>query len=232
MLKCAVMKMKKILIVDGLGPFIREEKGMLSRSDFLILTTKSGREALEIHRREMADFILADLNSPELAGDELAKAVRGDPSLRRVSIVLVTSLKRADLERCARSGANDYLTRPVDPEKLMDKLARLIDVPRREKLRVLIKARLLGSMGQEPFFGTTCNISVSGLLLETEKVLAKADLISCSFFIPDAERVSANGEVVRVARQEGLFHYGVRFSEVQERDKKIIDTYVQMCAEP
>ncbi|MDA8387677.1 MAG: response regulator [Nitrospiraceae bacterium] len=224
--------MKKILIVDGLDPFIREEKDILSRNDFHIFTTKSGREALEIHRREMADFILADLNAPDLAGDELAKAVRLDPSLKRVSIVIVTSLKRADLERCACSGANDYITRPIDPEKLLGKVAHLIDVPRRGDLRVLIKARLIGSIGQEPFFGTTCNISVSGLLLETEKVLAKADLISCSFFIPDAERVSAKGEVVRVTRQEGIFHYGVRFVELPEWDTKIIETYVRRHMDP
>ena len=223
-------KMKKILIVDGLDLPIKEEKSVLSRKDVRILTTKSGREALEIHRREVADFILADLNAPDMPGDELAKAVRGDPMMKKVSIVLVSSLRKVDLERCANSGANDYITRPIAPEKLLEKVAHLIDIPMRGNLRVLIKARLIGSIGQEPFFGTTCDISVAGLLMETEKVLAKGDQIACSFFIPDTERVSAKGEVVRVARPESIFHYGVKFVELPARDKNNIEAYVQRCA--
>ncbi|MDA8086331.1 MAG: response regulator [Nitrospiraceae bacterium] len=218
--------MKKILIVDGLEPFIREEKNILSRLDFRVLTTKSGREALEIHRREKADFILIDLNTPDMAGDELARTVRLDPALKHVSIVIVSSMKKADLERCASSGANDYITRPIDSKKLLAKVSRLIDVPQRKDLRVLIKARLIGSVGQQPFFGTTCDISVSGLLLETEKVLAKSDLISCSFFIPETERVQAKAEIVRVCREEKMFHYGARFVEIPERDRKIVEDFI------
>ena len=225
------VKTKTILIVDAPDPFIRTDKCMLGRKDVRILAAKSGREALEIHRREMADFILADLNTPDLPGDELARAVRLDPVMKKVSIVLVSSLKRADLERCASSGANDYITRPIVPVKLLEKIARFIDIPMRSNLRVLVKARLIGSIGQQPFFGTTCNISIAGLLMETEKVLAKGDHIACSFFIPDVERVSAKGEVVRVARQEGTFHYGVQFIELSELDKEIIEAYVQRCAE-
>ncbi len=218
--------MKKILVVDGLEPFIKEEKNIFSRLDFHVMAAKSGREALEIHRREKADFILIDLNAPDMAGDELAMAVRRDPALKHVSIVIVSSLKKADLERCACSGANDYITRPIDPKKLLAKVSRLIDVPQRKDFRVLIKARLLGSVGQQPFFGTTCDISVSGLLLETEKVLAKADLIACAFFIPETERVSANAEIVRVSREERMFHYGARFIEMPERERQIIEAFV------
>ena len=225
--------MKKILIVDGSEPIIPEEKSstMLSRKDFQIFSAKSGREALETHRREKANLILADLDAPDMAGDELARAIRLDPAMKTVSIMLVTSLRRADLERCANCGANDYITRPIDTKKFLEKVAKLIDVPRRKDIRVLIKARLIGSAGQEPFFGTTHDISVSGLLLETEKVLARGDRIACSFFIPDAERVSADAEIVRVARPGEMFNYGLKFTVLSEKDRKIIETYVSRLAE-
>ncbi len=218
--------MKKILIADGLNPFIREEKTILAREDFEIFTAKSGLDALEIHRLNKMDLILADLNTPDMPGDELAREIRKTPDLKHVSIIMITSLRRADLERCATCGANDYITRPIDSRRLLEKVAWLIDVHERKDLRVLIKARVIGSFGQEPFFGSTCNVSVSGLLLETEKILARGDEISTSFFIPDIERITARGLVVRVVRQERMFHYGIRFLNLQERDKRTIDDYI------
>ena len=222
--------MKKILIADGLAPFIREETTILDRGAFEIFTASSGLDALEIHRANKMDLILADLNTPGLAGDELAREIRETPELKRVSIIMITSLKKADLERCVSCGANDYITRPIDSRKLLEKVAWLIDVRERKDIRVLIKARVIGSYGQEPFFGTTCNISISGLLLESEKILARGDEISTSFFLPDIERITARGLVVRVARQERMFHYGIRFLELPERDGKIIADYISRGA--
>ncbi len=199
---------------------------MLDREDFRIFTAKSGPEALEIHRANKMDLILTDLNIPDMPGDELAMEIRRDPGMKRVSIIMITSLRRADLERCAGCGANDYITRPIDSRKLLHKAARLIDVQERRDLRVLIKARVIGSFGREPFFGTTCNVSASGLLLETDKTLARGDEISSSFFLPDTERVTARGVVVRVARQEKIYHYGIKFQDLPEQDKKMIEDYI------
>ena len=224
--------MKKILICDGLEPFIREEKTILDRGDFQIFTAKSGLEALNIHLANKVDLILADLNTPDMPGDELTREIRKNLGLKHVSIVIVTSLKRADLERCASCGANDYITRPIDAQKLLQKVAWLIEVHERKDLRVLIKARVMGSFGQEPFFGTTRNISVSGLLLETEKILARGDVISGCFFIPDLERVSAKGQVVRIVKHEKMFHYGIMFLNIAERDKLIIEKFVSKYASP
>ncbi|MDA8092256.1 MAG: response regulator [Nitrospiraceae bacterium] len=218
--------MKKILIADGLNPFIREEKTLLDRGDFQIFTTNSGIDALEIHRANKMDLILADLNTPDMAGDEMTKIIRTVPELKRVSIILITSLKKADFERCAACGANDYITRPIDPQKLLSKVAWLISVYERKDLRVLIKSRVIGSFGRDPFFGTTCNISASGLLLETEKVLARGDVISSAFFIPDIERISAKCRVMRIVRHEKMFQYGMQFVEISEQDKMIIEDFV------
>lgn len=218
--------MKKILICDGLDPFLREEKTMLDREDFTIFIAKSGLDALQIHRASKMDLILTDLNIPGMPGDELAKEIRKNPDLKQVSIIMITSLRKADLERCACCGANDYITRPIDSKKLLQKTAQLIDVRQRRDLRVLIKAKVIGSFGQEPFFGTTCNVSISGLLLETDKTLARGDEISISFFMPDTERVTARGFVVRIARLEKMFHYGVRFLDLSERDKMLIEDYI------
>lgn len=221
-----VKEIKKILIVDDLEPFLNEEKSFLDRAEFQLLTTKSSREALEIHRMERVSLILADLNMPDMPGDELALTIRKDPELKSVSIILISSQKRADIDRCAASGANDMITRPIEQKRLLDKVSRLLDIQRRKGIRVLIKAKVMGYFGQNDFYGLTHNISTSGLLLETEKVLAKGDIISCSFFIPDRERVQAEGVVVRSLKMERMFQYGVEFKQMSSREKEFIQEYV------
>lgn len=220
-------EIQKILIVDDLEPFLNEEKSFLNRAEFQLFTTNSSREALEIHRREHVSLILADLNLPDMPGDELARIIRTEPELKMVSIIIISSQKRVDIDRCATSGANDIITRPIDQKRLLDKVSRLLDIPRRKSIRVLIKAKVMGYFGQNDFYGLTHNISTHGLLLETEKVLAKGDVISCSFFIPDTERVQVEGVVVRSAKMERMFQYGLEFRELSSREKEYIQAFVE-----
>lgn len=205
---------------------MREEAGILNRANLKVFTARSAREALEIHGREQVDLILADLNMPEINGDELVKMIRTDAKLRNVSILMVTTLKKSDMERCATCGANDYITRPIEPKKLVDKISTLLEIPQRKSLRVLVKVTVKGKFDTAPFFGSTQNVSSSGLLLETDKTLAKGDLISCAFFIPDADRVSCEGEVVRCISGHSMHEYGVRFNSITPEAKKIIEQFV------
>lgn len=219
---------KKILIVDDLRGFIEKEKGILSRSDFKVFTATSGEEALRIHKEERVDLILADLHMPEMGGDELCREIRADESLRHVSIILVSSNRQADLDRCASAGANECVPRRIEPQKLLERVSSLLSIPKREHLRVLIKVSVKGQIKSEPFFGTTQNISTSGVLLETEKPLAKGDVITCSFFIPDSDRIIADGEVKRKTKTDGgLYHYGVQFIGVSPEGKKAIEAFVK-----
>jgi CheY-like chemotaxis protein len=222
--------MKKILIVDDLEPFITQEKTILSRVDFRIFTAKTGEEALNIHRGHGMDLILVDLNMPGMAGDEMTRAIRQDPALRTVSVIIICSQKKADVERCASCGANDYVTRPLNPKKLLDKTGRLLDVPQRRSLRVLIKVTVKGRLGADPFFGTTHDISTAGVLLETDRVLARGDVIACSFFIPDSERMNAEGEVMRVVKDEKGYRYGIRFLDLGDKDRAAVEAYVKRQA--
>jgi len=222
-----VTETRKILIADDLDHFLTEEKTLLNRREFEVFATKSGHEALEIHKKERVNLILADLNLPDMPGDELARAIRTNRDLRNVSIVMISSQRRSDIDRCATSGANDIVTRPIDGRRLLEKIARLVDVPPRKALRVLIKAKVMGYFGQDNFFGLTQNLSATGLLMETERVLAKGDTVSFSFFLPDSARVQAEGTVVRSMKLEKMFQYGIEFTYITELDKKQIGEFIK-----
>lgn len=223
--------MKKILIADDLHAFVEKEKSILNRSDFTIFTTTSSREALELHRSEKMDLIIIDLDMPEMNGDELCSIVRKDPSIQQVSVIIVGSNSESDIKRSKRCQANAYVTKPIMPLQLLEKVSQLLDIPERKSYRVLLKVSVNGKSPDETFFCSSQNISTSGILIETEKTLKKGDSISCSFFLPGAERVSVNAEVVRITTNgKGTFQYGARFLDLKSQYRASIDSFINSRA--
>lgn len=219
--------MKKILIVDDLKAFIDKEKSVLNRSDFTIFTTTSSRDALEIHRSENMDLMIIDLDMPELNGDELCSLIRKDHMMQQVSVIMVGTASESDINRYRRCQANAYVTKPIKPLQLLEKVSQLLDIPERKSYRVLLKVTVNGSSPDETFFCSSQNISSSGILIETDKALQKGDSVNCSFFLPGAERISVNAEVVRVtANGTGSFHYGARFLDLRSQYRTAIESFV------
>jgi len=81
-----------------------------------IETADNGREALARLRREPFDLILADVEMPEMNGYELLDACLRDPELRHIPIIMTSAVDAVDsIIRCIELGAEDYLTKPVNP---------------------------------------------------------------------------------------------------------------------
>ena len=218
--------MKKILIVDTLSALIEKRKSILSRSDFKILSAVSGEDAVRLHREEKVDLILTELDMPVMSGDILCSRMRRDPDLKRVSVVIICSHNESDIRRCVACGANAYITRPVNPQDLFQKVSALLDVPERLSMRLLIKVTVKGKFRGNSFFATSKNISATGILIETDRSFEKGDLITCSFFL-GADQIESDGEVVRVAKKSpGRFNYGVKFTGMDPSSKTRIEQYV------
>jgi CheY-like chemotaxis protein len=120
--------MKKILIVDDLHTSIEKEKSILNRSDFMIFTTTSSRKALELHKSENMDLIVVDLDMPEVNGDELCFLIRKDPMMQQVSVIIVGTDSESDMNRFKRCQANAYITKPIRPLQLLEKVSQLLDI--------------------------------------------------------------------------------------------------------
>lgn len=93
-----------------------------------------GDEALKRLRREPPfqdaeppDLILLDLNLPRVSGREVLKELKGDPVLRKIPVVvLTTSAADTDVLKCYDLGANCYITKPVDFEQFQ-RIIKVID---------------------------------------------------------------------------------------------------------
>ncbi|NHN46702.1 response regulator [Halostella sp. JP-L12] len=69
------------------------------------------------------DIVLLDLNLPRKNGDEVLETVKGDPDLRDIPIIVLTSSKaEEDIVRSYRLHANAYLRKPIDPDEFIEKI--------------------------------------------------------------------------------------------------------------
>lgn len=100
-----------------------------------IYRCETGQEALDYLRRPhgrtrkcQPSVILLDLNLPGLGGYDVLRSIKGDPALCLIPVVvLTTSSDPADVEECYRSGANSYVTKPVDVPSFLHVVGRLGD---------------------------------------------------------------------------------------------------------
>ena len=105
-----------ILVVDD-DPVSRLMlTGSLERHGHHVRAAEDGSEALDLLRMESFDVVLLDVLMPNVDGYGVLEQLKGDPDLRHIPVVMVTSVD--DIEsavRCIELGADDYLPTPIDP---------------------------------------------------------------------------------------------------------------------
>ena len=99
-----------------------------------------GREALDLLRREHFDLMLLDVLMPELDGYQVLAELKLDPHLRDIPVIMTSSLDELDsVVKCVEMGAEDYLTKPINPVLLNARITASLEKKRlRDQQRELI----------------------------------------------------------------------------------------------
>jgi CheY-like chemotaxis protein len=95
---------------------------ILSKFGCVIEVAASGREAVEKIRQELCDIILMDVQMPDMDGLEATRVIRSQISATLPIIALTAGALKEDEEKAYASGMNDFLTKPIDVQKLREKL--------------------------------------------------------------------------------------------------------------
>jgi PAS domain S-box-containing protein len=115
---------RRLVLADDDPMQLKLASYRLTRLGFEVEAVADGAAVLEALRRKMADAIVSDVMMPELDGFGLAMAVRQDPALSRVPVVLVTSsyVESADRDLARRAGATDLVPRTPELVEVLDAL--------------------------------------------------------------------------------------------------------------
>lgn len=217
--------MKKLLIADHLKRLYLEEISFLDRADIAVFTAATNDEILNIHKAEKVDLIITQFDMPGMRTEDLFDAMRKDKELRAVSTIIVTRDAPGYLDRCKDCGINAVFTMPVDRAQFNAKIQELLNVSPRKSYRVLLSVIVEGNARGARFLYHTENISATGALIRAEDDhLARGDMISLSFYLPDGTHIVAHGEIQRVLKQTGSFStlYGIKFTDLDPDVKSAI----------
>ena len=219
--------MKKVIISESTLAAIGRSSSMFSRGGIVVYPARSAEDILARHREKKADLIIADFELPVMGGARLCSTIRHDEALREVSIILVCDGVQAALPVCRNAGANAVIAKPLEPVGLFTTMSELLVIQQRKDMRILLRVSVKGGSDDASFFATSENISISGMLLESNYRFKRDDRISCAFFIGHSE-VSVEGTIMRVDRTAaGRHRYGVKFQNPPTKALVVIEQYVK-----
>lgn len=139
--------MKKIIVVDD----DQEVLSVLSealKTQFQVIPTASGREALQLSVREHPDLILLDVNMPEMDGFEVCRRLREQPGTRAIPIIMLTTAAGLDSRvKGLDLGADDYVCKPFHAREL---IARVNARMRRKELGEEESELTMGNLRLDP----------------------------------------------------------------------------------
>ncbi|GAB6040238.1 chemotaxis response regulator CheY [Endothiovibrio diazotrophicus] len=122
-------KNMKILIVDDFSTMRRIVKNLLRDLGFNNThEADDGLTALPMLQSGDFDFLVTDWNMPGMQGIDLLKAVRADPRLAQLPVLMVTAeSKREQIVEAAQAGVNGYIVKPFTAQTLKEKIERIFE---------------------------------------------------------------------------------------------------------
>jgi len=114
---------KRILLVDDDARNAFALSKLLSDKGIKVTIANSGQKALEMLVETEYHLVLMDIMMPDMDGYETIQRIRQQPQFRELPILALTAkAMKGDREKCIAAGANDYLPKPVDPERIFSML--------------------------------------------------------------------------------------------------------------
>ncbi|AUI69042.1 response regulator [Beggiatoa leptomitoformis] len=119
--KEAILSNKKVLIVDDDVRNTFALTTVLENKNMQVLVSENGKEGLDmLSLNPDISMVLMDVMMPEMDGYEAMRAIRAQLRFRKLPIIALTAkAMKGDKAKCIEAGANDYLTKPVDTDKLL-----------------------------------------------------------------------------------------------------------------
>jgi two-component system, chemotaxis family, chemotaxis protein CheY len=118
----------KFLIVDDFSTMRRIVRGLLKEMGYLNADeAEDGAVALSMLKAQKYDFVVSDINMPNMTGFDLLKAVKSDSGLKHLPMLMVTAeARKEDIVLAAQSGASGYIVKPFTKATLEEKVLKIM----------------------------------------------------------------------------------------------------------
>jgi CheY-like chemotaxis protein len=230
------MATPKILLVDDTKLFLKLEQEYLKQSSVVVLTAGNGLQALKVARNDRPDLIIMDLNMPEMDGAQCCAAIKADPELRTIPVILVTTAGMEEsVDQCWKAGCDGFLTKPIDRKAFLDMGRKFIPHINRRERRVPTRLKVLFRIeNRENDYGTCVDISSQGVYIAWAGDVQVDEKVEVSMLVSgtSADLVEGWGRVSwvnagAVRRKQKLPEgFGVEFLSVPEDSRALIRRFL------
>jgi len=118
----------KFLIVDDFSTMRRIVRGLLKEIGYNnVEEAEDGVIALNMLKNNKFDFVVSDINMPNMSGFDLLAAIKKEDSLKHLPVLMVTAeARKEDIVRAAQDGAAGYIVKPFTKATLEEKVAKIM----------------------------------------------------------------------------------------------------------
>ncbi|KAA0266210.1 MAG: response regulator, partial [Chloroflexi bacterium] len=125
--KDELLKNKKVLIVDDDMRNSFALAKLLSDKGLIVRIAQNGQKALDLLAEEPADLVLMDIMMPVMDGFEVLAKIKDDSMFRNIPVIIVSAENDSkSVVKGIKQGAEDYLTKPVDPAQFLKKVKEFL----------------------------------------------------------------------------------------------------------
>ena len=121
------MSKGKILVVDDEIYIVHILDFSLGMEGYEVITALDGEQALDRMKAEKPDLVVLDIMMPKLDGYEVCKSIKSNPATKQTPVILLSAKGRnVDQKLGFDVGADDYITKPFSPRKLVERINQLL----------------------------------------------------------------------------------------------------------
>jgi len=120
---------KKVLVVDD-EPNMRRLLHSILSDKFVIYEADNGQQAIDVANTIKPDVILMDMMMPKVDGLTACLAIKNNPATKSIPVIMVTGTDfELNIKLSKQMGATGYITKPFFPKDLLDKIAKVFEIP-------------------------------------------------------------------------------------------------------
>ncbi len=119
--------MKRVLVIEDNEDNMELITFILESNNYQAIRAETGYKGVDLALQERPDFILLDIQLPDIMGTEVLKMIRASEIGDSIPIIAVTSYAMAgDREKLLESGCDGYIEKPIDPLAVMNQIREVI----------------------------------------------------------------------------------------------------------
>ncbi|MBW2544709.1 MAG: response regulator [Deltaproteobacteria bacterium] len=118
--------MKRVLVIEDNDDNMKLITFILEKNGYGTIRAENGKTGIELALKEKPDFILLDIQLPDMDGTEVLKELRKSEIDEEVPIIAITSYAMSgDRERLMEAGCNGYIEKPIDPVSIINQIREI-----------------------------------------------------------------------------------------------------------